>query len=150
MTNSKIVYVIHVGATAEKLWDALTNPKTLQENWGNIQSAWTKGSPVTEVDASGKVLWQGEVLRSEPPRLLSYTFEVPESGEAITEVTVELASPLSKVAPNATVTRLVLTQTGFKEDSKLLRDCARAWTEILSSIKTYVETGRPLGFVWKH
>jgi uncharacterized protein YndB with AHSA1/START domain len=90
------------------------------------------------------------VLRSEPPRLLSYMFDVPDSGEAVTEVTFELTAPVSKVAPNATVTRLVLTQTGFKQGSKLLSDCARAWTEILSSIKTYVETGRPLGFVWKH
>jgi hypothetical protein len=30
---------------------------------------------------------------------------------------------------------------------------ARAWTEILSSIKSYVETGKPLKplpFAWKH
>jgi hypothetical protein len=62
-----IVYVIHVGATAEKLWNALTNPKTLQENWGNIQFEWTQGSRVQEIDASGKVLWQGEVLRVGEP-----------------------------------------------------------------------------------
>jgi hypothetical protein len=46
--------------------------------------------------------------------------------------------------------QLRITQVGFEENSKLLAGCARAWPEILSSIKTYVETGRPLGFAWKH
>jgi hypothetical protein len=28
--------------------------------------------------------------------------------------------------------------------------CARAWAEIMSSIKSYVETGKALPFAWKH
>jgi hypothetical protein len=54
------------------------------------------------------------------------------------------------VAPSATIVRLELTQTGFKAQSTLLPECARAWSEILSSFKTYLETERPLGFAWKH
>jgi uncharacterized protein YndB with AHSA1/START domain len=147
---SEITYVIHMASTIGQLWAALTERKALQENWGDIQSSWTKGAPVAERDESGKILWKGEVLRSEAPNVLSYTMEVPGIDEPPTEVTVELGPPLSPIAPNATVVRLVLTQAGFPERSKLRPGCARAWPEILSSIKSYVETGRPLGFAWKH
>jgi uncharacterized protein YndB with AHSA1/START domain len=105
---------------------------------------------VTEVDDSGKVLWKGEVRRSEPPHVLSYTFDVTGSGEPPTEVTFELGPPNSPIAQGAQVVQLRITQAGFEENSKLAAGCARAWPEILSSIKTYLETGRPLGFAWKH
>jgi uncharacterized protein YndB with AHSA1/START domain len=146
MSNPKITYVIHIATTAEKLWQALTSATALKANWGDIQSEWIRGAQITEVDDSGKVLWRGEVLRSEPGRLLSYTMD----GDEPTEVTVELGPARSDVAPSATIVRLELTQTGFKAQSTLLPECARAWSEILSSLKTYLETGRPLGFAWKH
>ena len=49
----------------------------------------------------------------QPPRLLSFTFDVVGSGEPPTEVTLELAPPASPVAANAPVVRLTLTQAGF-------------------------------------
>jgi uncharacterized protein YndB with AHSA1/START domain len=150
MDNPTITYVIHIAATPEQLWEALTSPEALQANWGRIESQWTAGSKVTEVDGSGKTLWSGEVLRSDQPRLLSYTFDVIGSREQPTVVTFELSPPDTEVAANAPVVRLTLTQVGFPENSKVFPGCNRAWPEILSSIKTYVETGRPLRFVWKH
>ena len=145
-----ITYVIHIGATPEQLWQTLTDPEALKANWGRIQSEWTIGSQVTEVDGAGKTLWSGEVLRSDPPRLLSYTFDVIGSQEPPTTVTFELTSPATEVAANAPVVMLTLTQTGFPQNSEVFSGCNRAWPEILSSVKTYVETGRPLRFLWKH
>jgi uncharacterized protein YndB with AHSA1/START domain len=105
---------------------------------------------VTEVDESGKVLWKGEVRRSEPPRVLAYSFDVTGSDEPPTEVTFEVRPPVSPIAAGAEVVQLQMMQTGFEANSKLAAGCARAWPEILSSLKTYVETGGPLGFAWKH
>jgi len=150
MKGLKISYVVYIATTAEKLWDALTSPEVLRSNWGKIESEWSKGSRVTEVDDSGKVLWKGEVRRSERPCVLSFTFDVTGSGESATEVTFELGPPVSPIAQGAPVVQLRITQEGFDENSKLIAGCTRAWPEILSSIKTYVETGRPLGFAWKH
>jgi uncharacterized protein YndB with AHSA1/START domain len=150
MTNSTITYDLYIASTPEKVWDALTDPEVLEKNWGKIRSEWTVGSSVTEVDESGKILWKGEVLRSKPPRLLLYTFDVIGSGEPPTEATFELGPPVSEIAPEAAIVRLQLSHAGFGENSKLFAGCLRAWPEILSSIKTYVETGRPLGFAWKH
>jgi uncharacterized protein YndB with AHSA1/START domain len=150
MNNPDITYVIYIAATPEKLWKALTSPEALKKNWGRIESSWKVGSEVTETGDAGELLWRGEVLRSEPPRRLSYTFDVTGSGESPTEVTFELSSPGTKVDADSQIVRLTVTQTGFPENSKLRAGCNRAWPEVLSSIKTYLETGRPLGFVWKH
>jgi uncharacterized protein YndB with AHSA1/START domain len=150
MNSPSISYVIHIAATPEDLWGALTSPRSLELTWGKIRSAWTVGSEVTEVSKSGEVLWKGEVLRSDAPRLLSYTFDVTGSGEAASEVTFTMDAPASKVGPGAAVVRLTLTHSGFGDNSELFSGCARAWPEILSSLKSYVETGRPLPFVWNH
>src|SRR5262249_55923625 len=103
MDNPKITYVIHIATTPEKLWEALTSPEALKENWGKIKSQWTVGSRVTEVSGSGKLLWEGQVLQSEPVRLLSYTFDVTGSGELPTEVRFELSPPASEVAPGESI-----------------------------------------------
>jgi uncharacterized protein YndB with AHSA1/START domain len=148
MSSPEITYIIHIATTPEKLWEALTSLEGLEKNWGRIESKWTVGSKVTEADDAGNVLWSGTVLRSERPRILSFTFGVGEGIEP-TDVTFELTEPASPVAPGSPVVRLVITHSGFG-DSKMRASCARAWTEIMSSVKSYVETGRPLGFAWKH
>jgi uncharacterized protein YndB with AHSA1/START domain len=150
MSSRAITYVIHIATTHEELWQTLTNAEALKTNWGKINSVWTVGSEVTEVDDAGKVLWKGKILRSEAPHVLSYTMGVVGIAEPPTQVTFELGSPETEVQPKAPVVRLTLTQSGFTVDSKLYADCARAWPEIISSIKTYVETGKPLRFHWKH
>src|SRR5512144_850972 len=98
MANSTVTYVILIATTTEKLWQALTSAEALRKNWGIIESPWTVGSKVTEVDGSGKLLWHGQVTRSEPPRLLSFTMAAPGTDEGATETTFELDRPVSKVA----------------------------------------------------
>ena len=149
MSTPEITYIIHIATTPEKLWEALTNPEALQKNWGRIDSKWTVGSKVTEVDDASNVLWSGTVSRSERPRILSFTLGEGEGVEP-TDVTFELTDPASPVEPASSVVRLVVTHSGFGANSKMTSGCARAWTEIMSSVKSYVETGRSLGFAWKH
>src|SRR5438874_65265 len=105
-----VTYPIHIAATPDKTWQALTDPEALKNNWGKIESRWTPGSPVTEVDGSGKLLWRGEVRRSERPRLLAFSFDVIGSGEPPTEVKFEITPPASPVAPGSEVVRLTVTQ----------------------------------------
>ena len=145
-----ISYVIHIASTPDQVWQALTGVEPLQRNWGLIHSKWTPGARVEEVSRSGKLLWQGEVLEAEPGHHLSFTFDVIGSDEKPTKVSFDITAPVSPIRPHETVVRLTTTQSGFAEGSKLMPDCARAWTEIMSSIKSYVETGKPLPFAWKH
>jgi uncharacterized protein YndB with AHSA1/START domain len=150
MTDRQTSYMIHIAATPEQLWTVLTDQEALKACWGTIRSAWSAGAPVEEVSSNGTVLWQGKVRRSEPPHHLSFTFDVPGINEDPTDVCFEIEPPVSKVAPGGSIVRLKVVQSGFAENSKLLNDCARAWTEILSSFKSYVETGGALPFDWRH
>jgi uncharacterized protein YndB with AHSA1/START domain len=150
MTLRDISYVIHIASTPDRVWQALTGAEALRQTWGLIQSHWTPGARVEEVSDSGRLLWQGEVLKAEPGRHLSYTFDAVGSGEKPTKVSFDIAPPVSPTKPHEAVVRVTTTQSGFAEDSKLMADCARAWTEIMSSIKSYVETGKALPFAWKH
>jgi uncharacterized protein YndB with AHSA1/START domain len=128
----------------------LTDEEALKACWGIIHSRWSVGAPVEEVSSTGTVLWQGQVRRSEPPHHLSFTFDVAGIDENPTDVSFEIGAPVSKVAPSASIARLKVVQSGFAENSKLRDDCARAWTEIMSSMKSYVETGGALPFDWQH
>jgi uncharacterized protein YndB with AHSA1/START domain len=124
--------------------------QALKACWGKIHSAWSAGAPVQEVSNTGAVPWQGRIQRSEPPRHLAFTFDVPGTDEKPTDVSFEIEPPVSKVAPGHSIVRLKVVQSGFADNSKLLNECARAWTEILSSFKSYVETGGALPFDWRH
>ena len=150
MALRDISYVIHIASTPDRVWQALTGDEALRQNWGLIHSKWTPGARVEEVSDSGKLLWQGEVLEVEPGRHLLFTFDVVGSGESPTNVSFDITAPASAIRPHEAVVRLAITQSGFAERSKLMLDCARAWTEIMSSMKSYVETGKPRPFAWKH
>ena len=57
MDNPRITYVVHIAATPEELWVALTSPDALMKNWGRIESKWSVGSKVSEIDGARKVIW---------------------------------------------------------------------------------------------
>ena len=107
MDKPPFVYVTYIQTSPERLWEALTDGAFTQRYWGGrrIQSNWNVGSPVRHVREDGGIDWQGEVLQSERPRLLSYTFGMQISerhrGEKPSRVTFELQPMGSVVQPEA-------------------------------------------------
>jgi uncharacterized protein YndB with AHSA1/START domain len=145
MDKPKFVYVSYIATTPEKLWQALTRGEFTRQYWGGrrIQSDWQVGSVVKHLGEDGGIDWEGKVLVSEPPRLLSYTFHMQISDEHRAErpsrVTFELQ-------PLGSVVKLVLTHDDF-EAAKTTSETARhGWPAILSSLKSLLETGNPLPF----
>src|SRR5471030_2397028 len=77
MNAPNFVYVTYIATTPEKLWKALTRGDFMRKYWhSGIQSDWKVGSPVRTITRKGKVDWDGKVLKYDPPRLLSYTFQI--------------------------------------------------------------------------
>jgi uncharacterized protein YndB with AHSA1/START domain len=148
MASPEFVYVTHINAPAEKIWEALTQGEFTRQYWGGklIQSDWTVGSPVNFIAPDGDVDLKGKVLQAVPPRLLSYTFtarsrdgsERAEGTQVTFEITVEFG-----------VTKLKVTHAGLKAGSPLLIEVSQGWQAILSSLKTLLETGKPLPFTWR-
>jgi len=121
VAQTEIVYVTYIATTAEKLWEALTDGEFTRRYWGGrrIQSDWKVGSPVRHVREDGGIDWQGEVLQSERPRLLSYTFHM--------EISEEHRRDQPSEKPTFETTR-------------------HGWPAIMSSLKSLLETGSPLPF----
>jgi uncharacterized protein YndB with AHSA1/START domain len=145
MDKPKFVYITYIATTPEKLWEALTDGQFTRRYWGGrlIQSDWNVGSPVKHVKEDGGVDWRGEVLQSQWPRLLSYSFrmEISEAhrGERPSRVTFELQ-------PMGSVVKLTLTHEDFESDSATFETTRHGWPAIMSSLKSLVETGSPLPF----
>lgn len=143
MEKPKFTYVIHINATPERLWEALTKPEFTYQYWGRkrIQSDWTPGASVKLVKEDGGISLEGEVLRAEPPKVLSYTFQAHDKAGSIreepTRVTFEIGKALG-------TTQLTIVHDGFEPGSAVFLEISRGWQAIASSIKTLLETGEAL------
>src|SRR5260370_8161083 len=120
-----------------------------------IQSDWKVGSPVKLLKADGGLDWRGEILQSDPPRLLSYTFD-PQNflrSEGISEPPSRVTFEFSGLGPETTSKRgvvpLQVTHDSFESDSEVSRAVSQGWPAILGSLKSLLESGRSLEFVWE-
>ncbi|MEP6668363.1 MAG: SRPBCC family protein [Chthoniobacter sp.] len=152
-TKPKFVYRTLIATTPEKLWAALTDPKFTVQYWGgtSVESDWQVGSRVV-FRWQGKIVHDDTVLKSEPPRLLSYTFKPLHMEELRAEpasrVTFEIEEFTGRAAERGPVVRLTVTHEEFPADSRIFPMISSGWPDILSSLKSLLETGRAIEFKW--
>jgi len=152
MQPPKFVYVTLISTTPEKLWAALTDPRFTVQYWGgtSVESDWQPGSPVV-FRWHGEIVHNDKILKSEPPRLLSYTFHplhIKELlGEPPSRVTFEIEEYAVKPGQGPVV-KLTVTHDEFPADSQIFPKISNGWPDILSSLKTLLETGRAIEFKW--
>jgi uncharacterized protein YndB with AHSA1/START domain len=157
MNKPEFVYVNYIATTPEKLWEALISPEFTRQYWGGgtIHSDWKVGSPVKMLRADGELDWRGEILQFDPPRVLSYSFD-PQNflrSKGISEpsyrVTFEISLPGPDKSSERNVVRLQVSHENFEPGSEVARAVSQGWPSILSSLKSLLESGRSLEFVWK-
>lgn len=156
MGDTSFVYLSRIKTTPERLWSALTEPELTQRYWDlSFDTDWKPGSPMTWRERGGSVSDPGQqVLEYDPPRRLAYTWHTftPEWAEraGVDEDVLALiaAEPRSKVAfdlePGGPTVRLMVTHDGFEPGSTVLKMISEGWPELVSSLKTLLETGEPL------
>jgi uncharacterized protein YndB with AHSA1/START domain len=140
----KFVYVIYIAATPEKVWAALTKPEfTRQFFFGRSVELEQKvgGSFILRM-ADGRIDVQGRVVECDPPRTLSVTWRV-EWIEEMRNLPESLVTFQVDALDGAV--RLTLTE-GHQWDipDALLAGGRQGWPLILSSLKSLIETGRPI------
>jgi uncharacterized protein YndB with AHSA1/START domain len=154
MATEAFTYTTYIATTPERLWEALTTPATTQAFWAGrwVESNWQCGSLVTYwADAARQTLdITGELLRVEPPRLLSFTFQAYPGGEVLREPPSRVSLALTPLG-NGVVT-LQVTHDNFVAESAVFPGMQRAWPAIMSSLKTLLETGTalPYGGDWPY
>jgi len=141
------MYEVYIRTTPEKLWDALTNGERTKHYFygGVVRSEWTPGSTYDFVDEKGERMLFGDVVASDPPRKLVYTFNAgyraAEDRDPPSRVTYE-------IAPMGEVCKLTVMHEHFAGETETSKSTLTGWNPILSGLKTYLETGRPLVIEW--
>ncbi len=138
--NDKFVYVTYIATTPQKVWDALITGELTRQYWKHENiSDWKPGSKWQHVAADGKrtVKVVGEVLDSVPNKRLAMTWG--EIGAA------EKAKHSRVVIDIETVGDMVrLTITHEELTAEMRQKVAEGWPRVLASLKSFLETGRPL------
>lgn len=153
------VYRVHIKATPEAIWDAITKPEwTDKYGYGGraefdlrpggayrglaSESMRSAGAPEVAVD--------GEVVEADPPRKLVTTWRMvmdPEmASEGFTRLTWEIeegqggVTKLTVIHDLEGAPKLATLVSGEMEDM----GAGGGWSWVLSDLKTLLETGKPL------
>ncbi|MBV9855592.1 MAG: metalloregulator ArsR/SmtB family transcription factor [Streptosporangiaceae bacterium] len=156
MGNPEFVYTTYINTTPERLWQALTDPVFTQRYWETaFKTDWTPGSPMTW-DNHGVLITDPEqvVLEAEPGRRLSYTWHTitPElarrfgwDDELLATLTSERRSKVTfDIEPAGPGVKLTVVHDGFDPGSTVAEMVSAGWPQVISSLKTLLETGDPL------
>jgi uncharacterized protein YndB with AHSA1/START domain len=143
----QFVYVVYIATTAEKLWDALLDAKLTAQYWQHENvSDWKPGSrwEHRESNKDRKLKLVGKVVESKPPRRLVLTWADPsdeENTEKHSRVTFD-------IEPVKGVVRLTVTHDLLEPGSDMLEGISDGWPKVLSSLKSLLESGKPLPRLW--
>lgn len=137
MQKPKLVYTMYIRSTPRKVWAAITKPEFTRQYWGEMAnvSDWKKGSEWQHRNRDNEVWIMGEVVESLPPRRLVLTWADPDKMADKSLVTFELKAIEDMVC-------LVVTHDKLKAGSKMLRGVSWGWPRVLSSLKSFLETGK--------
>lgn len=139
--NSTFVYVTYIRATPERLWSALTNAEFTRQYWlkAKLEAEWKKGGAWKMSFPDGRVADTGEITEYNPPKHLALRWRnefMPEfKAEGWSLCTMEL-----EPVPGGSV-KLTVTHSMERENSKFIVAVSNGWPQILSNLKSLLETG---------
>ena len=143
MTREAFVYVTYIQASPDKVWNALIDSEFTRKYWGHDNvSDWKPGSAWEhrQADETRALKLVGKVVEFTPPRRLVLTWADPAEANnpgAHSRVTIELQ-------PIENMVRVTVTHDELAPGSDMLRGISEGWPRVISSLKSLLETGRPL------
>ncbi|MFL5613108.1 MAG: SRPBCC family protein [Gemmatimonadaceae bacterium] len=143
MTRPSFVYVTYIATSIDRLYRALTTAEfTERYMFGRrVESTWEVGAPVRYYGRDGNMSDSGTVLEASPPYRLVFTWRVEFDdalrNEGYGKVTFELE-------PLGGEVKLTVIHDDLPEDSGVYKGISGGWPKALASLKTLLETGRPL------
>jgi uncharacterized protein YndB with AHSA1/START domain len=143
VNDARFVYVTYIRTSPERVWNALLQPEFTRQYWGHDNvSDWKAGSSWEHrrTDGSGAVDLVGQVVESAPPRRLVVTWAFPaDTADKARHTRVTFV-----IEPVEDMVRLTITHDKLGPGSDMLRGITDGWPRVLSSLKTLLETGKPL------
>jgi uncharacterized protein YndB with AHSA1/START domain len=136
------VFEIYIKTTPERLWDAITSPELRRRyNFGvGVESDWSTGSEYRSVHPqAGIAIAEGENLEVDAPRRLVQSFNALWSDDVKNEGTSRVTWEIEQVEDSC---RLTVTHDQLREGAH--DEVYGGWPQILSGLKTLLETGENL------
>ncbi|WP_432863429.1 ArsR/SmtB family transcription factor [Microbispora rosea] len=156
MGNPEFVYTTYIKTTPERLWQALTDPGFTRRYWGlSFDTDWRAGAPMTWHQGAVAIADPEQVVvESESGRRLSYTWHsfTPEWAEAVglgedvlARLKAERRSRVTfEIEQVGETVKLTVVHDGFDPGSTVREMVGEGWPQVLSALKTLLETGEPL------
>ncbi len=137
------VYHTFIRTTPEKLWQALTDGTITQQYYfgTRVESTWEPGAPYRYLQHDGVPMIEGEVLESQPFERLVTTFNALWIDEAERDDTTTVTFEIEPVGDSC---KLTLTHAGLTPGLSMTAGIHTGWAQIMSSMKSLLETGEPL------
>jgi uncharacterized protein YndB with AHSA1/START domain len=139
-THMEKIYEIYIRTTPERLWEAITNPEIRAKYSFGVgsYSDWTPGARV-EMNAGSNLIGDGEVLEIDPPRRLVHSIVWRFSDDVAADGASRVTWDIVQVEDSC---QLTLTHDQLREDAH--PQTFGGWPQILSGLKTWLETGELL------
>ena len=139
--TTNFVYVTYIISTPEKVFEAITKPDIARRYWAHENiSDWRPGSKWEHVNADGAVKIAGKVIECAPPKRLVITWA---NASALSDPAKHSRVSFD-VAPFDGMVRLTVTHDELEPGSKMAADISGGWPRVLSSLKSFLETGQAL------
>lgn len=140
---SSFTYVIYVRSTPDEVFEAITKPELAKQFWGHENiSDWKPGSKWEHVRANDQrtVELVGEVIEVLPPRRLTTTWANASQASdpaSYSRVTYEIEE-------YEDMARLTVSHDELVAGSGMDNGIRRGWPIVLSSLKSFLESGHGL------
>jgi uncharacterized protein YndB with AHSA1/START domain len=140
----KTVYVTYIAASPEKVWQALTDPAFTRQYFGGlaVEVEPREGGSFRMLYPDGRVHISGRVTAWSPPWRFACTWLVEGMAEFAELPACVVAYEIEQAGE---AVRLTMTESHSWDVPEAILSGGRAgWPAILSSLKSVLETGRPL------
>ena len=145
MTNEKVSfeYVTYIRSTPNLVFDAITKPEVSRQFWGHENvSKWTPGSKWEHVRCNEEraVEIVGEVIEVSPPNRLVTSW----AGASQASDPASRSRVTYRIEDFGSQTRLTVVHDELEAGSRMADGISQGWPLVLSSMKSYLETGSGL------
>ena len=142
MATPDHVYSVYIKASPDRVWRAITDGvETEQYYYGTrVNSDWSKGSRIVYEYPDGSVAADGEVLEIEPGTSVTMSFQARWDPALEAEGPVRMTWAIEPMGDELSKLTVITAGAGIRTGAEF----AGGIVHIVSGLKTYLETGRPM------
>ncbi|WP_162529811.1 SRPBCC family protein [Nocardioides caldifontis] len=142
--NDRLVFQIYIRATAEQVWEAITETEFRRQYFfgSTIETTFETGTPLRSHGPEGQLWGDDVVLECEPPHLLVHSWRSLWEPAAAEE-------PPSRVTwrveeQDGGLTKLTVVHDQLEHSPATAEGVSGGWALVISGLKTLLETGTAL------